>query len=1388
MVRQIYQNLNPIKPTQGNKEDLERRRLEKEQQTKTQASVFANRRSEQIQFDKEQAKKQIREQQAIQKQRQTTFKQPPVKRVQQEIKPLAKQPTKQPVARPQVQSYHVTPSRRGNELRAIRDKQAREKKALEQQREQGLSKAGRVGEQRLKIERKKKDLEDSRRQAKKTLDDTVAAFKREQAGINASSSDFKALDKYSQLSGFAKKKFGEQFRSSIQRAEKHRKTSAKFQEERDRLLSPALFSDQAEYIAEMEKQLEKSKASIPQQDKDQFNEIVKDYERRGETQEKAHSKAWRDYDRRAPIDQFDPVRYKTGFGESVAINTNRALVASGGDPRSALREIEEQRAIIKEDAKKFDPYLRAKEKTKAQASKQSAEVIKASNEEIRAYLQSQGLSTAYNGNFDALPTNAKQAVLKLVDAKEKSLSKIKEFKSEGLSEIVYQEEKNEHEREIAELEILEKEQIKHEQEQARLEDPAYRHKVEKEKEKYAEIARIRETQSVGATTAEAIWKQQQKFDGKEPTKKQIGKEFTAMLDDAKIPQGQELAHAVRLNNGNVDDAMKLLESRGVPNAKEQYSNFLRSKGWEEADIQAKMGNDNITDLTREVMESWNKGESPDATTLQLLRNKLEVQAISGKKHAKDLLERIDLKTENPNLTKDQLDILIKGADKTDKPLTTSQLEAEFLGGERSVEDFQEYLERREALRGGTSIEKMGFKDFEADYLQKIATGTDTPEDKARYSEMRAIVKGEKKSTGGSSVRVKNVKQLRDELHLKIVNGLDTPEDHEKLSKIERIISPQNKAEQELTIDQRMANITQDQADYFQRITAALGGVGAGMSDNDILDRKNSFLRQIKAGVPIEEIYEKALGFIVHDDPEKKAYQNVISTALTGVAKSSQITAISIAIGKGNFDEAINKSERIAMKDIKADFKDVGRFNSGIDKGEEIIEFINNNKILSKYTGSWDAIVTTLGVKTGDEQYEEVMTLQGKIRELMATYRNEISGAAVTETESEFLKPFIPDINDSPKQIITKLNVFSDGILNKLNNTRKLAGLPTVTRDTRNDMKAVYADLATQEQVRLANQATYKKEMGGLAGTKQGVVNGLPETANLGGLSSAMESSEGIAAFGNNPTDKGGPSYGKYQIASKMGSMSNFISLAGRVNPEIAKKLISVGGEETAVENPAKFLKVWKQIAQESPVEFEELQDQFAKKLYYDVSDKHVQRLTGLNISTRSNALQQLLLSSAIHHGQHFVKTLDRGTPAIFFHALKDEQGKIDKEKISKMTDKEIIEKVQGMRRKWTAGSTDKDKLALENRVDRESRLVLQMLERDASAGYKAPYIEQERQQKQAEWDQAVANATPEELIQLGLSPETNSKKSFFAPLKKATQNLIKQSPFAFNKTTPNKDL
>ena len=129
---------------------------------------------------------------------------------------------------------------------------------------------------------------------------------------------------------------------------------------------------------------------------------------------------------------------------------------------------------------------------------------------------------------------------------------------------------------------------------------------------------------------------------------------------------------------------------------------------------------------------------------------------------------------------------------------------------------------------------------------------------------------------------------------------------------------------------------------------------------------------------------------------------------------------------------------------------------------------------------------------------------------------------------------------------------------------------------------------------------------------------------LGKLSAKYETGgRGPGTVSSGAGDPGGVSYGSYQMASKMGVPTKFVTQAGFRWLQDFLNLTA---------GTSQFTAVWKRIAAEQTDDFQAAQHAYIKKTHYDLLVAKILTDDKFDVNTRSSALQNVVWSTAVQHG------------------------------------------------------------------------------------------------------------------------------------------------------------
>jgi peptidoglycan hydrolase-like protein with peptidoglycan-binding domain len=178
-----------------------------------------------------------------------------------------------------------------------------------------------------------------------------------------------------------------------------------------------------------------------------------------------------------------------------------------------------------------------------------------------------------------------------------------------------------------------------------------------------------------------------------------------------------------------------------------------------------------------------------------------------------------------------------------------------------------------------------------------------------------------------------------------------------------------------------------------------------------------------------------------------------------------------------------------------------------------------------------------------------------------------------------------------------------------------------------DAAAGTFDTATQEAVR-AFQVAQGIEPVAIFGpkTRAAMHQALGVPQPLGALSQKYESNGNPGAVSSGEGDPGGVSYGAYQFATNPGSAQTFVNWLADTYPDYHAAL---SGKAPGTEE---FSAAWRELAARDPSGFLEAQHDHIQSKFYEPARTDVARALGLDVSTRSQALQDALWSTAVQHG------------------------------------------------------------------------------------------------------------------------------------------------------------
>ena len=147
--------------------------------------------------------------------------------------------------------------------------------------------------------------------------------------------------------------------------------------------------------------------------------------------------------------------------------------------------------------------------------------------------------------------------------------------------------------------------------------------------------------------------------------------------------------------------------------------------------------------------------------------------------------------------------------------------------------------------------------------------------------------------------------------------------------------------------------------------------------------------------------------------------------------------------------------------------------------------------------------------------------------------------------------------------------------------------------------------------------------------------------DLGSQSERYESNGNPGAINTKSAskDRGGWSYGSYQIATKVGTFKSFMSfLANEENgySDFNTSLTNVGGNAAATRGDINFRNKWKELAKSdaTATRFKQAQHDFIQRTHHDPAVRAIAKDTGIDVcdGSHSNGLQDTVWSTAVQFG------------------------------------------------------------------------------------------------------------------------------------------------------------
>jgi hypothetical protein len=227
-------------------------------------------------------------------------------------------------------------------------------------------------------------------------------------------------------------------------------------------------------------------------------------------------------------------------------------------------------------------------------------------------------------------------------------------------------------------------------------------------------------------------------------------------------------------------------------------------------------------------------------------------------------------------------------------------------------------------------------------------------------------------------------------------------------------------------------------------------------------------------------------------------------------------------------------------------------------------------------------------------------------------------------------------------------------------------------------------------------------------TRRSALPTLPVTSGneVGALAAKFESGEeGIAAIGYD--GKGGTSYGKFQIASRVGTMRAFIGYLRDTAPDLATRLSACGPANTGSRS-GRMPTEWRKIAAEQPERFEQLQSDFVRTSHFEPAVAGIAGVTGVSFDNLPPVLREVLFSTAVQHGPAgAVRIVSRAMAQVNPDKLRT--GSVQGSTAARDEGRRLITQIYSLRAGGFTSSSPGIRQAVYNRLKLEMHEALEML-------------------------------------------------------------------------------
>lgn len=197
------------------------------------------------------------------------------------------------------------------------------------------------------------------------------------------------------------------------------------------------------------------------------------------------------------------------------------------------------------------------------------------------------------------------------------------------------------------------------------------------------------------------------------------------------------------------------------------------------------------------------------------------------------------------------------------------------------------------------------------------------------------------------------------------------------------------------------------------------------------------------------------------------------------------------------------------------------------------------------------------------------------------------------------------------------------------------------------------------------------------------------TGKLGSVSEKFESGgKGVSTVSSGKGDNGGVSYGKHQLSSKSGTMTQFLNSKYGAQYKNQFAGMQVGSQQ--------FNNKYQQIAARDGTNFEKAQKDFITNTHFAPVAKAIYNATGIQVGHRSRAIQELIYSMSVQYGGNAAK--------IFIEAVGRDGNKLSDDQI---IDRVMNRRAAGVDRDFKSSSAD-TRAGIKNRIEQERGIYKKM--------------------------------------------------------------------------------